>query len=155
MATGFGPAFDPWFNLAIRETETRRAFAVVRIKDGAVVGSTSFLDPMPPHRRVEIGHTWYSPAVWSSAVNPESKLLMLTYAFESWGMTRVSFNVDAINLRSQAAVAKLGGVREGILRQHAVVHTGRVRDTVVFSILTTEWPVVRERLTERLVRPTT
>ena len=157
IATGYGPAFDTWFEAAKKGSEagTRMPFVVVRVADGTVIGSTSYLDPMPVHWRVEVGHTWYSPTAWSTAVNPECKKLLLGHAFECWGMNRVAFHVDAINLRSQRAVTKLGAIREGILRQHAVVHNGRIRDTVVFSIIRAEWPVVRERLTSRLAGPST
>ena len=90
------------------------------------------------------------PAVWSTTVNPECKLLLFTHAFDALRMNRVSFHVDAINLRSQRAVLKLGAVKEGILRKHAVVYTGRIRDMVVFSVTNEDWPTVRERLHLRL-----
>ena len=152
LVTGFGPAFDPWFDAALKgqAAGNRIPFVVVRQSDGAVIGSTSYLDYTPAHLRVEIGSTWYVPAVWGTAVNPECKLLLFTHAFDALRMNRVSFHVDAINLRSQRAVLKLGAVKEGILRKHAVVYSGRIRDTVVFSVTVDEWPAVRERLRQRL-----
>jgi RimJ/RimL family protein N-acetyltransferase len=152
LVSGFGTAFDPWFHAALKGQAAghRIPFVVVRRTDGAVIGSTSFLDYTPAHLRVEIGSTWYVPGVWSSAVNPECKLLLMTHAFEALRLNRVSFHVDAINVRSQRAVLKLGAVKEGILRKHAVVYTGRIRDTVVFSVTNDDWPAVRERLRERL-----
>ena len=152
IVSGFGAAFDPWFDAALLESAkgTRIAFAVVQRSDGSLVGSTSYLDPSHAHRRVEIGHTWYHPTAWRSAVNPECKRLLFAHAFEVMGLSRVSFNVDATNLRSRAAVGKLGAIQEGLLRHHAVTYTGRVRDTVVYSVLASEWPAVRERLERRL-----
>lgn len=152
IVSGFGPAYDGWFDTARADSAkgTRIAFVVVRVPDAAVLGSTSFIDPSPVHRRVEIGHTWYHPSAWQSVVNPECKRLLLAHAFGTMGLTRVSFNVDATNLRSRAAVSKLGATEEGCLRRHAVTYTGRVRDTVVYSILGHEWPAVRDRLDARL-----
>lgn len=152
LVSGFGPAFDPWFNAALKGQAAghRIPFVVVRQTDGAVIGSTSYLDYTPVHLRVEIGSTWYVPAVWGTAVNPECKYLLFTHAFDALRMNRVSFHVDAINLRSQRAVLKLGAVKEGILRKHAVVYSGRIRDTVVFSVTVDEWPGVREQLRQRL-----
>ncbi|HEX5632975.1 MAG TPA: GNAT family protein, partial [Gemmatimonadales bacterium] len=117
---------------------------------GAVVGSTSYLDVVPRHRRVEIGSTWYRPDQWGTAVNPECKLMLLGHAFEVLGVNRVALVTDALNHRSQAAIAKLGAVREGVLRAHMVAQEGRVRDTVVFSIVRAEWPAVRDGLLARL-----
>jgi RimJ/RimL family protein N-acetyltransferase len=155
IVTGFGPAFDGWFDAALSESAkgTRVAFTVVRNVDNATLGSTSYLDPSPNHRRVEIGHTWYHPSAWHSAVNPECKRLLFAHAFEVLGLSRVAFNVDATNHRSRAAVRKLGATEEGILRQHAVTYTGRVRDTVVHSVLADEWTAVRDRLDRRLSMP--
>lgn len=152
LVSGFGRAFDPWFNAALKgqAAGTRIPFVVVRQLDGAVIGSTSYLDYTPAHLRVEIGSTWYVPAVWGKAVNPECKLLLFTHAFDALRMNRVSFHVDAINLRSQRAVLKLGAIKEGILRKHAVVYSGRIRDTVVFSVTVDDWPAIRERLCQRL-----
>ena len=113
------------------------------------VGMTSYIGPDPVNASVEIGGTYYHPDHRGGAVNPAAKRLMLDYAFEA-GARRVQLNVDAINHRSRAAVLKLGAVQEGILRQHRVVWTGRIRDTVVFSILADEWPAVRARLDARL-----
>jgi len=98
---------------------------------------------------VEIGGTYYGPDLRGGAVSPAAKRLLLANAFES-GARRVQFKVDAINARSRAAVLKLGAIQEGILRQERVTWTGRVRDTVVFSILADEWPAVRDRLDARL-----
>src|SRR5262249_42321836 len=112
-----GPELDRWFDdvLARRATGQQFPFAVRRLEDQAAVGSTSYLDPVPRHRRVEIGSTWYAPEVWGTRVNPECKLLLLAHAFDVLGMNRVSLCTDARNTRSQAAIEKLGAVKEGTL----------------------------------------
>jgi len=152
LVSGFGPAFDSWFDAALagQSAVTRVPYAVITVQDNVAIGSTSFLDPSPAHRRVEIGSTWYLPAFWNTGVNPECKLLLLTQAFDVMAMNRVSFQVDLKNLRSQRAVTKLGAVREGVLRKHCITYTGRERDTVVFSITAQKWAGIRERLTKRL-----
>jgi N-acetyltransferase len=148
-ATGEG--FDGWFAAALAEREAGRRFpfAVRLLADMTCVGSTSYLDISPHHRRVEIGATWYRPASWGTTVNPECKLLLLTYAFEVLGVQRVAFITDVLNEHSQAAIAKLGATREGILRSHMVSQGGRVRDSVVFSIVAGEWPHIRQALHAR------
>ena len=98
---------------------------------------------------LEIGGTYYHPDIRGGPANPSAKRLLMAHAFES-GARRVQYKVDALNARSRAAVLKLGAVQEGILRQDRVTWTGRIRDTVVFSILADEWPAVRERLDARL-----
>lgn len=113
------------------------------------VGMTSYIGPDRVNASVEIGGTYYHPDHRGGAVNPAAKRLMLDHAFTA-GARRAQLNVDAINHRSRAAVLKLGAVQEGILRQNRIVWTGRIRDTVVFSILADEWPAVRARLDARL-----
>ncbi len=114
-----------------------------------MVGVSSFLTISASQRSVEIGGTFLRPEVRSGVVNPATKMLMLDHAFSS-GAIRVQFNIDRRNVRSQAATAKLGAVREGILRRNRITWTGYVRDTVVFSILDAEWPAVRAGLEARL-----
>lgn len=151
LTSGLGALFDGWFDAALAERDAgRRLPFVVRRADGAIVGSTSYLDIVPAHRRVEIGATWYHPSSWASAVNPECKLLLLAHAFEVMAVNRVALVTDALNLRSQGAIVKLGAVREGVLRADRVTQSGRVRDSVIFSILATEWPAVRAGLERRL-----
>jgi len=117
---------------------------------GTVVGTSSLGDVVLADERLHLGWTAYSPAVWGTAVNPECKLLMLGHAFDDCGFGRVEIQTDAINHRSQAAIAKLGAVREGVLRRHKVRGDGTFRDTVVFSILSAEWPAVAQRLRDRI-----
>ena len=147
-----GPGFDRWFDDARARLAAAQQlpFAVRRLADQALIGSTSYLDPAPQHRRVEIGSTWYVPAAWGTVVNPECKVLLLTHAFEMLGMNRVQLCTDLRNTRSQAAIAKLGAVKEGVLRNHMITQGGRIRDTVVFSIVVSEWPQVKEALTARV-----
>jgi RimJ/RimL family protein N-acetyltransferase len=113
------------------------------------MGVSSYLGVDPANQALEIGGTYYHPEVRGGPVNPAAKRLLLGHAFDA-GARRVQFKVDALNARSRAAVAKLGAVQEGILRQDRMTWTGRVRDTVCFSILSTEWPEVRDRLEQRL-----
>jgi RimJ/RimL family protein N-acetyltransferase len=130
------------------------------LPDGDVVGGTRFLgleywqlgDPRPPGVPVvaEIGGTWLAPRAQRTAVNTEAKLLMLTHAFETWQVLRVSLKTDARNARSRAAIERLGARFDGILRAHSPAADGGLRDTAFFSILRMEWPQVRDRLRRRL-----
>ena len=124
-------------------------FAQVWNASGRVIGSTRLLDLRPADRQVEIGSTFLSRAYWRGPANTESKLLFLTYCFERLGCVRVALKTDGRNVRSQEAIARLGAVREGVLRKHMNVR-GYQRDTVYFSILETEWPAVKARLQTRL-----
>ena len=124
---------------------------VVR-RAGLVVGTTSYMDVSLPDARLEIGSTAYSPSVWATEVNPECKLLLMTWAFEH-GFGRVQLKTDIRNRRSQAAIAKLGASYEGVLRRYQRRADGTVRDTVMYSVTAEEWPGVRERLRSRLAGP--
>lgn len=125
-------------------------FAVVERASGAVAGCTRFGNVAFAHGRTEIGWTFFGRAWQGTAVNPEAKRLMLAHAFETWGLNRVEFKTDARNARSRAALAKLGAKEEGTLRGHMITATGRVRDTVYFSVLAGEWPAVRAHLDARI-----
>ncbi len=127
-------------------------WATVDRASGRAVGSTRFGDIAPDHGRLEIGWTWIAPSHQRTAVNTEAKLLQLGYAFDQLGATRVALKTDGRNQRSQAAIARLGAVREGTLRRHMRLPDGFLRDTVYFSILAEEWPPIRSRLEERLAR---
>lgn len=145
---GQGDAFQDWWDDAVNDP-ARIAHAIVRKADGAVVGTSSYLQIRPVHGVVEIGWTFYRPDARGGPVNPEAKLLLIGRAFET-GAKRVELMVDARNLRSQAAVTKLGARMEGILRKHKTTWTGHVRDTVVFGIIDDEWPRVQDILDRRL-----
>lgn len=122
---------------------------VVR-QNGEVVGTTSYLEVAPVDARLQIGFTLYAPAVWGTVVNPECKLLLMTWAFEVSGMGRVQLNTDIRNVRSQAAIARVGATKEGVLRRYQRRQDGSVRDTVVYSVLADEWPAVKAGLLARL-----
>jgi len=126
-------------------------FVTIEQKGGTVVGSTRFGNIDTPNRKAEIGWTWIDPEWQRTAVNTEAKLLMLTHAFEVWNCIRVELKTDANNEKSRKAIARIGGVEEGILRQHMITETGRYRDSVYFSILGSEWESVKANLTAKLV----
>ncbi|MEG3164206.1 GNAT family protein [Sphingomonas sp. PB2P19] len=144
---------DQWLAAAMREQDFGRArlFAVLDA-GGTVVGTTRFMRMAPAHRRLEIGGTFYAKAVQRTGVNTEAKLLLLTHAFEALDCQCVQIRTDSLNLRSQAAIERLGARRDGVLRGHQVMAGGRLRDTVVYSILAHEWPGVRQNLAFLLAR---
>lgn len=126
------------------------AFATVERGSGRVIGSTRFMNIDRANRRVEIGSTWIVPSWQRTAVNTEAKYLMLRHAFEVWGCVRVELKTDALNDKSRNAILRIGAKEEGTLRRHVITWTGRVRDSVYFSILDNEWPEVKARLGTRL-----
>ena len=150
-----GDGFDPWFDwsLSVCASGSEAAWAVRTLSDGALVGSTRYLAIVPAHRRVEIGHTWYAPSVWASRVNPACKYLLMTYGFETLGLNRIEYKTDIRNTRSQAAIAKLGAVREGVFRAHMVRPDGSLRDSVYFAVTRDDWPAVKAGLQARLEIP--
>ncbi len=127
------------------------AFATVDRRSGQVIGSTRFMNIDRANRRVEIGSTWIIPAWQRTAVNTEAKYLMLRHAFEVWNCFRVELKTDALNQRSRNAILRIGAKEEGTLRRHVVTWTGRVRDSVYFSILDSEWPSVKTTLEQKLM----
>jgi RimJ/RimL family protein N-acetyltransferase len=145
------PEMEEMIKTAIKERErgTQYTFTVLNSQD-EIVGSTRFLDISPFHKSAEIGSTWYHPKVWRTRVNTECKYLLLTHAFEEWGLTRVQLKTDFRNVRSQNAIARLGAIREGVLRKDRVISDGYVRDTVYFSILSEEWEKVKCQLMKKL-----
>ncbi len=127
------------------------AFATVERGSGQVVGSTRFMNIDRVNRRVEIGSTWIAPEWQRTAVNTEAKFLMLRHAFEVWNCVRVELKTDALNQKSRNAILRIGAKEEGTLRRHLITWTGRVRDSVYFSILDTEWPEAKARLEQKLL----
>ncbi len=127
-------------------------FATIERNSGRVIGSTRFMNIDRVNRRVEIGSTWIAPSWQRTGVNTEAKYLMLRHAFEVWKCMRVELKTDALNQRSRNAILRIGAKEEGTLRKHLITWTGRVRDTVYFSILDTEWPEAKLRLEERLAK---
>ena len=150
-SAAYGEHFDGWWAAALKAmaSGSRIAFAVRRLSDGAVVGTTSLYEIKPEHRRCEIGSTFYLADVRGGPVNPACKRLLLDYAFSN-GAVRVEIITDALNAASSAAIRKLGARDEGVLKKHKITWTGRVRDTAQFAILDDDWPEVGRRLDERL-----
>lgn len=140
--------------LAERDQGRSLPFATVDRSSGTVVGSTRFGSIDLRNRRVEIGWTWIARAWQRTAINTEAKYLMLRHAFEGLDCIRVELKTDVLNERSRAAMRRIGAVEEGILRRHMITESGRVRDTVYYSILSDEWPAVRAALEAKLERST-
>jgi len=126
------------------------AFAVRLKKEDRIVGSTAYLTVVSKHKRAEIGSTWYSPDVWGTVVNPECKYLLLKHAFEDWGAVRIQLGTDVNNIHSQMAILKLGAKLEGTLRNHGIRPDGSVRDALLYSIISSEWPDVKRGLLARI-----
>jgi RimJ/RimL family protein N-acetyltransferase len=145
-----GAGFEEFWSASCGAPPTERlSYAIRRLSDDRVVGMSTYFMASAKDSGVEIGATFLSPDARASAVNPAAKLLMLSHAFDS-GAVRVQFTVDVRNERSQAAVAKLGAIKEGVLRRNRRTWTGHMRDTVVFSVLDNEWPAIKLRLEQRL-----
>ena len=146
--------FQRLIDKAFEEQESGESivFATVECASGRVIGSTRFMNIDRINRRVEIGSTWIAPAWQRTAVNTEAKYLMLRHAFEVWKCMRVELKTDALNQKSRNAILRIGAKEEGTLRRHLVTWTGRVRDTVYFSILDSEWPEVKSKMEGRQPR---
>lgn len=149
---GAGEDFDEWFDYTMERYETNEhyPFAVRRRADDRVIGTTRFYDMVPDHLRLAIGSTWYTKDARGTLINPEVRLLTLTYAFDTLAVNRVELITDPVNLSSRAAMRILGAVEEGVIRQHMIYKDGRIRDSVLFSIIRSEWPTVRGRLLGKL-----
>lgn len=122
------------------------AFAQIDLASGKAVGSTTYLNISRRDRGLEIGNTWLGKPWQRTGINTEAKYLLLQHAFEELGAVRVQLKTDGRNLQSQAAIAQIGAVREGVLRKHSLVRHGFIRDSVMFSVLDNEWPAVKARL---------
>ena len=125
-------------------------FVTVHAPNGQVIGSTRFMNIDLANRRVEIGATWIAQPWRRTAVNTEAKYLMLRHAFETLGCIRVELKTDSLNQRSRNAIRRIGATEEGTLRQHMITWTGRLRDSVYFSVLDSEWPRVKRDLEQKL-----
>jgi RimJ/RimL family protein N-acetyltransferase len=139
--------------LAMREAGNRFAFAVTEEATGTVLGSTSYHDIVPAIRRVEIGWTWYAKCCQRTHVNTTCKLLMLTHAFETLQCHVVGWRTDNFNHASQRAIERLGARKDGVIRGHALRRDGSIRDTVMYSLRSGEWPEVRTQLLYLLDKP--
>jgi len=163
--TGIGAGQDFWRFMVYSEINTeadirgwvremlRRAkhgtdvpFAAIHLASGRVAGATRYMNMMPKDRGLEIGGTWYGSEFQRTAVNTECKYLLMTYAFETLKVIRVQLNTDFLNERSQRAIERIGAKKEGVLRNHMILPDGRIRDSVFYSILDTEWSEVKKNL---------
>jgi RimJ/RimL family protein N-acetyltransferase len=125
-------------------------FVIIDKTSQRVAGSTRFLNIEMPHKNAEIGYTFLGQSWQRTAANTESKLLLLQHAFDGWGMNRVQFLTDVRNERSRNAILRLGAKEEGVLRSHMIMRGGRVRDSILFSIISEEWPEVEKNLRKKL-----
>ncbi|HVA29206.1 MAG TPA: GNAT family protein [Candidatus Baltobacteraceae bacterium] len=137
-----------WFELATRDGTL--TFVVIDKHTNAIIGSTRYFDIDDTHRKLEIGWTFIARAFWRTHVNTECKYLLFRHAFETWGANRVQLKGEAINLRSRAAMERIGATYEGTLRAFRVHASGAIRDTSFYSVIAPEWPAVRARLEELL-----
>ena len=163
VRVGLDPELWRWIPTNVKNAEDMRAyvdraldeqrqgtsvpFATIAQSTGDVIGSTRYMNIDRANRRLEIGCTWLTAAYQRGRSNTEAKLMLLTHAFETLGAMRVELKTDALNHKSRAAIGRIGAKEEGTFRKHLITDTGRVRDTVYFSIIDTEWPTVKERLT--------
>ena len=143
-----------WMEAALRAKAVGNSLPWVTVlkQENRVIGSTRFIDLDMTHRTVELGYTWLAPEYHGAGVNPEVKLLQLTYAFEELGLNRVAFKTHHENRQSQAAMRKMGAIEEGTFRNHYIMPDGTQRHSIWFSIIREEWPEVRARLEARLGR---
>jgi RimJ/RimL family protein N-acetyltransferase len=139
--------------LAMREAGNRFPFVAVDVATGRVIGSSSYHDIVPALKRVEIGWTWYAKSVQRSHVNTTCKLLLMTHAFETLGCHVVGWRTDNFNFASQAAIERLGAKKDGVIRGHALRRDGTIRDTVMYSLRSGEWPEVKAQLLHSLNKP--
>ncbi len=139
--------------LAMSEAGNRLAFAVLDAASGTVLGSSSYHDILPAVKRVEIGYTWYRKSSQRSQVNTTCKLLLMTHAFETLGCHVVGWRTDNFNFASQAAIERLGARKDGVIRGHALRRDGTIRDTVMYSLRSGEWPEVKAQLLHQLDKP--
>lgn len=138
--------------LQLQEQDSMLPFAVRRLDTGALCGMTTYMNIDSANHRLEIGSTWYAASAQRTAINTEAKLLLLTHAFETWACIAVEFRTHWVNQQSRAAIARLGARQDGILRNHQRLADGSLRDTVVFSIIASEWPTIRRHLQFKLDR---
>jgi RimJ/RimL family protein N-acetyltransferase len=147
-----GAAADLAFRVGERERGTMMPFVVRRAGDDQVIGATTFCNIDSSRRRLEIGYTWYAQSAQRTAINTEVKLMMLTHAFENLQVLAVEFRTHHMNLKSRAAIERLGAKLDGILRSHGIDRRGELRNSYVYSIIAAEWLAVKRGLEQRLLR---
>ena len=150
VATPEGMRAEIERRLALQEAGRMLPFATRSLRDGRLIGMTSFMNVDPSIPRTEVGSTWNAASTHGSGVNAESKLLLFTHAFETWGVSAVEIRTSWQNTRSRAAIERLGAKLDGVLRQHMRTRDGSLRDSCVYSIVAAEWPQVRSSLLFRL-----
>ncbi|MGM8900285.1 GNAT family N-acetyltransferase, partial [Psychrobacter sp. 1Y4] len=128
----------------------RQAFAVIDERTGKAIGSTSFHDILPASKRLEIGYTWYAKSYWRTHVNTTCKLMLLTYVFENLGYQTVGWRTDVDNQRSQQAIERLGAKKDGIIRGNRVRRDGIISDTVMYSMIHSEWAGIKPKLAAKV-----
>lgn len=147
-----GLHFDDWFKETLMKHKhgAQITYVIRRIDDDFVVGCRSYYDFDLQHKRLEVGYGWLTPEVWGTRINHECLWLLFKQAIEDWRFNRIQIATDPNNKRSYNTLKKLGAKEEGILRQHMIHHNGAITDTVIFSILSSEWPQLKEALWTRL-----
>jgi RimJ/RimL family protein N-acetyltransferase len=146
-------AMGDWLETALSmRAQGDLAFALRDMRDGSIVGSTRYFRVDPVNRRLEIGHTWHARRAQRTGINTEAKLLLLGHAFDALDCIAVEFRTHWMNLQSRQAIARLGAKQDGVLRNHQRMADGTLRDTVVFSIIESEWPTVKRHLQYKLER---
>ena len=138
--------------LQLQQQGSMLPFVVRRVDTGALCGMTTYMNADPVHRRVEIGSTWYAASAQRTSINTECKLMLLQHAFDDMRCIAVEFRTHWMNQQSRAAIARLGAKQDGVLRNHQRMADGSLRDTVVFSIIESEWSTVRRHLQYKLGR---
>ena len=128
----------------------RQAFVVIDESNGKAIGTTSFHDILPTSKRLEIGYTWYAKSYWRTHVNTTCKLMLLTYIFETLKYQTVGWRTDIDNHRSQQAIERLGAKKDGVIRGNRVRRDGIISDTVMYSVVSSEWPQIKPKLVEKL-----
>lgn len=140
--------YDAYFNTALDRQAMggQQSFVIRQVKDDMTIGMTRLYEISPNDKYASIGYTWYIPSVWGKIYNKECKLLLLQYIFETLQFNRAELRATHQNIRSQKAIEKIGGVKEGILRKHGYRNDGALKDTVIFSIIDDEWQCAKEKL---------
>lgn len=140
--------FDLWFEDSLNKMSlgTQISYVARHKTNQNILGATAYYDIQLEHKRLALGYSWLTPSAWGSLINSESKLLMLEHAFEVWNINRIEIGTDSRNQRSYHAIKKLGAREEGILRQHMILHDQVTTDTILFSILSSEWPEIKVKL---------
>lgn len=152
---GNGGHFAEWFTRCLKKMHSGEelTYVVRKKKNSQIIGASAYYDVHREHQRLSLGYTWYVPEVWGTGINRECKLLMLHQAFTDWGINRVELGADPRNIRSVNAIIQLGAKKEGVLRQHMRSQEGILTDTVVFSILASEWPqIMKEHQNQQSIK---